>query len=409
MGYQIPEYGRFAAEAAATPSPLAAGAQSALQTYAGLQQMQQQQQQQAQEQQLRGLQVQTAQQQLQALPQQIQAQQQQTALQQKLLQHQIAASNLSTSQIMHNYLGTRLADVADLPQNQQAQAYQGVRNEMISAGMPSANLPATFNQEAQNLVGTAYAKSPQVAAERKFQQQVNLGILKVRGQISAAAARAGQPVSPEAKAFGAEEGKKDSDYLDSVNTEATNAQSIYQDTLRMQGIAGQIPKEFGAIKGHMMVMTPEGQELLQSVADFVLKKFETMPHIGRGGNMMIRLIKDSKAKNTIAYPTFVKIVNSFRAESQRAMNKADFTNYLSQRGITNRLTTNNIWNHYTLAYPRYGNDGSVQSQNIGKWNEFLQRNPHLIGQQIGMQRAPAPTAPIGFRYPSGGEPATGVQ
>jgi hypothetical protein len=151
----------------------------------------------------------------------------------------------------------------------------------------------------------------------------------------------------------------------------------------------------------MLYLTKEGQQLNQMMAKFVIDRFNEMKHVGRGGNLMINLIQDSKMKGTINYDAFKKIVNTYRIMARRSMEKLNYLQYMGDKlKVRDRVKLDNIWNNYDIAHPLVSDTGDPLPQNVKQWGGFLTKNPQMLGaeEQQSFQ------VPTGFSYPAGGEP-----
>ena len=284
-------------------------------------------------------------------------------------------SNVERNEAAHAYAMHRLAELKNVPDSEIAKQWPEVRNELIQTGVNEKVFPEKYDSSVRKDIDRSYdiLSAPD---QRQFAQKLQLMMLRnQQSQINQQMKLAGD--NPMEKSFGQEEGKKNSDYFDSIALNSISSQKLYNDTLQMGGTGKLASSKFGAIHGNSMALSTEGQRSLQSMSQFVLDKFETMTRIGQGTTAVLDLIKDSKAKSTISYDAFRTIVNSYRALSLRTIEKNRFADFLKNNGVVDRNRIENIWNMYEITHPIYDNNGKVNSQNIGQWENYLSTHKNL--------------------------------
>lgn len=353
-----------------------------------------------QQQQLRNLQIQQAGLQLKAEPQMIENQLRMQA-------HQLAAQRLLQDKNVHGYVMSRLAELKGTPPDQLAQGWSGFRQHLIDSGASPEDIPKQYDQKAQTAIDRAHS-----LATQPFQQKLMLEEMKGKTAVETAIAKAQTKAQiqsgtqPEVykKAYDQNEAKKDSDYLDGVAGDVKAANKILVDTQQMGGLGKAGSSQFGALKGNVMALTPSGQQLLQSTSKFVLDKFEGMTHIGQGSRTIMNTIINSKAKSTISYEAFKKIVAAYKAVSQRTIQKNGFVSYMKSIGITDRNRLETIWGQYEQTYKLFDDNGHANFQHVGQWSKFLDDNKHLISPAMAHQQTAKQPIPSGFVFVKGGEP-----
>lgn len=346
--------------------------------------------------QLGAQQIQSGAMQLQAEPQMIENQLRSQA-------HSLAAQRLQQDKNIHGYVLSRLAELKGTPPDQLAANWGTFRQHLIDVGANPNEIPQQYNSNVQNAIDQAHA-----IVTTPFEQKKELEEVKGRTAVETAMARqqikTGAEPPTEKKAFDQAEGKKNSDYFDTIATDADNSSKIYNDTLQMGGLGKQVSSQFGVVRGNSMMLTPKGQQLMQSVSQFVLDKFDDIHHVGQAGRLLINQIQKSKAQSTISYDAFKNIVAAFRAVSSRGMEKNKFAAYLKQNGITDRNRIQNIWNMYQQVYPIYDELGHANTKNVGQWEKFLADNPQYMSTAMAHHQTAKVPMHAGLHFIIGGEP-----
>lgn len=285
--------------------------------------------------------------------QEFESQQQSRGLQQQQLAHQLVASRLSNEEHVHNYLQSRLADLATMPKNQRAAAYTQVRDEAIRAGAPEEDLPQDYNPQVESAIQLASQHSPEAADERKFQQQVHLTELQNRGKLQVAQVKPAAELqtalavqnlknqgqmeiakirniadSPTEKAQ-AERLNKNMAAINETATEASeHTIPLYN---RLQEALKQVPNGTGPLAGKLVWTTPEGQYfrslLNQAQGDFV-KQF----HFGRMTQLEFNLLRQAVGGENINESALRKLFNNKLGEANKAIDKFHFFHSKLQGG-----------------------------------------------------------------------------
>jgi len=375
---------------------LTAGVGTGFQTAGQVQQFMQRRQALASEQQ----QQQMRQLQLQAEPQMIENQLRSQA-------HSLAAQRLLQDKNIHGYVMSRLAELKGTPPDQLAQGWGNFRQHLIDSGAPPEDIPKQYNQNAQNAIDRAHA-----LATQPFQQKLMLEEMKGRTAVETAAAKAqikaqiqtGAQPDVEAKAFAQNEGKKNSDYFDTVNTTAANSNTVFDDTLQLEGLGKEAAAQFGAVRGGTMALSQKGQKVRAATSKLVIDLFNTMPHVGRGGSIFINTLLRAKPGEKMSYAAFKNIVAGYKVIAQRGIEKNNFATYLKQIGITDRNRIESVWGKYNQTYKMFNDEGIAQTQNMGQWAKFLADNAHLTSASMAHQQTAKIPIPQGFRFPEGGSP-----
>ena len=306
----------------------------------------------------------------------------------------LAAAGITNSHQAHSYAISRLAELKNVPDDQIKQNWGEFRKDLLDVGISPTDVPEKYGDNARSAID----HSARIMSE-PTQQKIQIEEAKLF--YSAQAKMQEQQLADQGsafKSFGQKEGEKNSDYFDTISNNSVSAQKIYNDTLQMQGLGGQIPKSFGVVSGNKMYFTPKGQQVMQSIAKFVLDKYEGMKHIGQGSKQIIDVIRDSKGKNTISYDAFKNIVASYRALSIRDVEKNSYANYLKNLGVVDRNKIQNIWNMYEQKYPIFDNLGHANMNNLRQWDTFLAMNNNLLSIDMSHHIKNKTQVPQGFIF-----------
>lgn len=349
---------------------------------------------------------QAAQARLGALPQQLAAEQQQRILANQQMHHQLAMGQMTMDQAHHVMLGNRLSDLASLPENMRGGEYQNIKQEMREQGFDVNKMPKTYDANAQALTALAVQKSPASAEVRKQSFELAKQRLQQMGQLEVEKMKLGVPVAT--KAFQTEEGKKNSAFFDDVQKGSDNAGEVLNDVQQMRGIAGQIPARFGLVRGNMIELSSLGQQFLMNNYKLILDLFKQMPHIGRGGQLLLRTIKKSKPSANMSNEALQKSLNAYEAGAKLLIEKNQFSTFMKSRNIFDRNKIQGIWDNFTSTYPTIDARGNTDPKMASKWVDFLQHNPHVL-TELGGKRVMniTPTmggTPSGFNWPGGMKP-----
>jgi hypothetical protein len=292
-----------------------------------------------------------------------------------------------------------LAPLSQVPIAQRESFYQTfVKPKLQELG--ATTIPQNYTPELGSMAQYGYNSLPPGMQAQRLQNDLLKQQLTELEKRKEAQIQAAETPTTYQKQFQTAEAKEDSAFATKIQQGSDNALQIREDAREMLGAGGQIPQEFGVVRGNMMMLTPQGQLAIKNMNKLVLDMFNTMPHIGRGSNLLINIIKRSKPSANIAYPTFVKVAQSYQALSQRAIEYNKFLNYMRNSNITNRNRLSSIWAQYATKYPISDNKGNPLMENLGNWESFLISNPQLIkGKNITRGTSTQQIVPKGFIFP----------
>jgi hypothetical protein len=377
--------------------------QSGVKTYGSLQQMQLQKEQASRQQEMQ------------------QAQLQQMAIQRKLATQQVAMGDISTDTMKSHYVDQHLANIAQLPEAQRPGAYQSTLNHLNDMKVDTSSMSPTWDDKIASRANIALQSTPRAAEQRKFNQEQTMQMLKGRQALEVATLKTKGIVTPIEKSFGEAEGKADSAHFTEVQTAANSASSIKQDVDQLMPISGQIPNSLGFVAGNAVRLTDAGQQLWATNRKMVLDLARTdLKGAGRATVMMLKMVQDAKPSEHMALVAYQNMLKVYGAVSTRAISRNEMITYLKNNiGLHDRNTLQNIWMKYNEKYSLINKKtGQVQENNLNKWQEFLTKNPGIVGskykavlhaailnkkreiqQQQGQQGQGDGIVPQGFRFP----------
>lgn len=402
----IPPY-LAAAQAPTGLSALVGGAEQGIGALQAIRQRELQQQ--ALQQQMATQQIaqQAARERLGALPAQLAAEQQRRELaithdvqENSHLRRQLAMDALNADQAGHVMMSRRMADLALAPPEMKEQKYQDIKSELNSIGYDTSKMPQNYDKRVEHSAQIFLYHSPESAVARQHEFEIGKMKLQQAGQLALAQAKAAIAPGMTMKAFEQAEGKKNSDFFTDTQNNAAKAEPILNDVKVLKGIGGQIPEQFGKVRGYMMNLTPKGQALMSENNKLIIDRFSQMPHIGRGGNLLLRTIKGEKPGPNMSYAAFMQRINRYETAASFLVEKNKFSNYMKSLGILDRNKIQSIWDDFTTLYSPIDAQGNPHPQRPSRWMEFLQNHPHLIGRALPAGAQPPTATPVPGAQPA---------
>ena len=309
-------------------------------------------------------------------------------------------SQMSEPQIRQKLVFNALAPLSQIPIAQRPSYYQNVIKSQLQQ-LKATSIPDEYTPQLGMMAQYGYNMSARGMQAQRLQNDLLKQQLQNMEKQREAAVKAAATPTPYVKAYSEAGAKADQAFATQIQQDSDQGIKLRGITRSMIGTAGQIPSEFGVIMGNQMNLTPRGLQLIKQANQFVLANFEGMKHIGRGGNLLLRIIRKSKPSPNMPYSTFQNVVRSYEALSQRAIEYNNFVNYMHEQGITDRNRLSSIWSHYTTAHPLSDDQGNPNMQNLGKWESFLDDNPHYLGRNVSREtRKETVDIPKGFKFPT---------
>lgn len=255
-----------------------------------------------------------------------QAMQQSALMKQEAQKQQILnqVGQVQLQQARENYFTNRLANLYQMPSNQQEDEYQQIRKDAISVGANPDNLPTNFDDSVKSKAQQAYIA--QTKNSKYFLQQMKSATTLQAAQIKAAGMQAGKETEFQ---------KKDQDLLaKDMGTISQNANSALNhvipitnralDALNKTSLTGPL----GAINWS----TPAGQELQRQLSNLQLDKVKDF-HLGRMTQYEFNLIMKAVAGKKMYKSELQKALNDLASDSNTQIKQHQFyTNYIKQGG-----------------------------------------------------------------------------
>lgn len=284
------------------------------------------------------------------------------------------------------FIHSALSNFQNLNHRDQQTAYPQLMGMFKSRNIPTDNFPSTLTPEAFKQIRTGTALTANAGARNKRLQAQIIAATAATKRAPASLTGA-PPGSPEFPPVGAaavpslasqnlstqpkSEQTANSQARTDAMKESLTARDMSINIDEMQATAAQFPTGLSAASWKQYMDTT-GQVLKREFQAFILKRFEGMKHIGRGGTKLMNIIERSKPAmwNT---PEAVKtMLNQIHMGNRYRIEKEQFTEKMWRDGITDRGVITSTWNKIGDAAPLVDKKSDKLLQNnLSAWDRLL--------------------------------------
>ncbi len=294
-------------------------------------------------------------------------------------------SQMSVDDLKHNHVQNDLADIAEIATKDKdlaAQIYKEKREHFIAMGEDPKSIPQEFDKRAQMEANKALGHSAAAAEERKYQQELVKQALVNKGALAVATAKELAAGTPGEKKYAENEGVENSKFRTQVANTATASMKVKKDTDEMLKLSEKGVGQFGYFTGNTMVLTTEGQENLKASRQLLLDMFAQMPHIGRGGNLLLNIIEQSKPDPKMTHEAYTQMAKAYAAAANYGIEYGNFIEEMKNQGVTDRVELQNAWNRFEANTDVQDKQGNFHPEVPTQWRTFFADSPQALPSSL---------------------------
>ena len=260
-------------------------------------------------------------------------------------------------------------------------AYDATIQKYKQMGIPTDGMPEKFGNnpyEAKNAIKTGFAQSKW--GLQKFQSQ--LDATKGVAVASAKGVADIEKAQLEAKLKGGEalagaEAAQYVKYTGITSDQATAAAKQNENLDLIQSQLKNLAFPTGPVSGWIDTKLPSGQTfkmgLIQLQGEYI-KDF----HLGRMTQLEFNFLRHGVVNESMPATQLVKMVDYFKAKNEQAIQKTNFIENLSNKGIAKKGTVEALWNRYLSQNSLISKEGNVNKSVVTGWKKYT--TPEMINK-----------------------------
>lgn len=290
---------------------------------------------------------------------------------------QVSVNSMSLQDQKHNKVQNDLADIADIASANPELAnkmWQAKRPGWIAYGENSENIPTSYDRNAQIIANQAQAHAPSRSSERTLHNELLKESIHGQALLTEIQLKKVQEGDTYSKKWQEASAEADRKYKTVLNTAASGAMVIKKDTDEMLRLAEKGVGQFGYLSGRTMVLNTTGQENLKAARNLLLDKFAQMPHIGRGGNLLLQIIEQSKPDPKMTYEAYTQMAKSYAAAANYLIERNNFIEEMGNQDVHDETQLENAWNKFENVSDVQDRQGNFNPEVPSQWRSWFAKN-----------------------------------